>query len=65
VAITSKSTFYFYGQVSQVAVKPGQLVETGQVIGDLTLSNDGKRLLLFSVYKNGNEINEEQQIDHN
>jgi septal ring factor EnvC (AmiA/AmiB activator) len=57
--------FYFYGQVSQVAVKPGQLVETGQVIGDLTLSNDGNRLLLFSVYKNGNEINEEQQIDHN
>jgi|HubBroStandDraft_6_1064221.scaffolds.fasta_scaffold968222_1 murein DD-endopeptidase MepM/ murein hydrolase activator NlpD len=62
VAVNSNGTYYFYGLVSGVVVKPGQQVAKGQVIGDLKWQKGGRHLLLFSVYRNGSEINEEQLI---
>ena len=59
VAIASGSSYFFYGQIYKVAVKVGQTVQRGQIIGELLSQQGGNNFLLFSVYKHGKEVNEE------
>jgi septal ring factor EnvC (AmiA/AmiB activator) len=62
VAISSGSSYFFYGQIYNVRVKPGGTVQKGAVIGELSAQRGDKSLLLFSVYKHGKEVNEESLL---
>jgi len=62
VAIASGSSYFFYGQIYKVNVKPGQTVQRGQIIGKLSSQQRGNNFLLFSVYKHGKEVNEENLL---
>jgi septal ring factor EnvC (AmiA/AmiB activator) len=59
VAIVSGSSYFFYGQIYKVTVKVGQIVQRGQIIGELSSQQGDNNFLLFSVYKHGKEVNEE------
>jgi murein DD-endopeptidase MepM/ murein hydrolase activator NlpD len=62
VAIASGGSYFFYGQIYKVSVKPGQTVQKGQIIGELSQQQGLNNLLLFSVYRHGKEVNEENLL---
>jgi septal ring factor EnvC (AmiA/AmiB activator) len=59
VTVASGNSYFFYGQIYKVSVKPGQTVQRGQIIGELSSQKEDNNFLLFSIYKHGKEINEE------
>ena len=62
VTVASGSSYFFYGQIYKVSVKAGQTVQRGQIIGELSSQEGGNNFLLFSVYKHGKEVNEENLL---
>ncbi len=45
-----------YQSITQIQIKPNQLVKTGQIIGQLGVGNDGKSKLFFEIKRNGESV---------
>lgn len=59
----SNNVYTAYGYLSSVAVREGQKVSSGQQIGTMGASPEGKSILHFEVRVNGNPINPSRYVN--
>lgn len=59
----ANNVYTAYGYLSSIAVKEGQRVQTGQQIGTMGISPDGRTVLHFEIRVKGNPINPTRYVN--
>lgn len=59
----ANNVYTAYGYLSSIAVREGQSIKTGQQIGTMGTSSDGRTVLYFEIRVNGSPINPTRYVN--